>query len=130
MRLTTVLPARVRPADFDRTRTWLSFSRWSQVIGAIRGFDIRFGEKASWRIVATLFAGLALPLGGCGDDGVISRFMLKPDRIIVERRPDPVYDQLFPYYIELCATSQFRSKLKGEGGLAGQHRPFGLICRF
>ncbi len=45
--------------------------------------------------------------------------MLKPDRIIVERRPDPVYDQLFPYYVELCATSQFRSKLKGEGGVAG-----------
>jgi hypothetical protein len=58
-------------------------------------------------------------LGGCGEDGVISRFMLKPDRIIVERRPDPVYDQLFPYYVELCATSQFRSKLKGEGGVAG-----------
>jgi hypothetical protein len=49
----------------------------------------------------------------------MSRFMLKPDRIIVERRPDPVYDQLFPYYVELCATSQFRSKLKGEGGIAG-----------
>ena len=45
--------------------------------------------------------------------------MLKPDRIIVERRPDPVYDQLFPYYVELCATSQFRSKMKGEGGVAG-----------
>ena len=45
--------------------------------------------------------------------------MLKPDRIIVERRPDRVYDQLFPYYVELCATSQFRSKLKGEGGVAG-----------
>jgi hypothetical protein len=45
--------------------------------------------------------------------------MLKPDRIIVERLPDPIYDQLFPYYVELCATSQFRSKLKGEGGVAG-----------
>ena len=60
-----------------------------------------------------------LALGGCGEDGVISRFMLKPDRIIVERRPDPAYDQLFPYYVELCATSQFRSKSKGEGGVAG-----------
>jgi hypothetical protein len=49
----------------------------------------------------------------------MSRFMLKPDRIIVERRPDPAYDRLFPYYVELCATSQFRSKLKGEGGVAG-----------
>jgi hypothetical protein len=45
--------------------------------------------------------------------------MLKPDRIIVERRPDSVYEQFFPYYVELCATSQFRSKLKGEGGVAG-----------
>jgi len=68
---------------------------------------------------AVLFAGLTLLLGGCGDNGIISRFMLKSDRIIVERRPDPAYDQLFPYYVELCATSQFRSKLKGEGGLAG-----------
>jgi hypothetical protein len=58
-------------------------------------------------------------LSGCGDDGVMSRFLLKPDRIIIERRPDPAYDQLFPYYVELCATSQFRSKLKGEGGIAG-----------
>jgi hypothetical protein len=64
-------------------------------------------------------AGILALLSGCGDDGVIARFMLKPDRIIVERRPDPVYDQLFPYYVELCATSQFRSKLKGEGGVAG-----------
>ena len=37
----------------------------------------------------------------------------------LERRPDPAYDHLFPYYVELCATSQFRSKLKGEGGIAG-----------
>jgi hypothetical protein len=58
-------------------------------------------------------------LSGCGEDGVLSRFMLKPDHIIIERRPDPAYDQLFPYYVELCATSQFRSKLKGEGGIAG-----------
>ena len=64
-------------------------------------------------------AGIVLLLSGCGDNGVISRFMLKSDRVIVERRPDPVYDQLFPYYVELCATSQFRSKLKGEGGVAG-----------
>ena len=53
------------------------------------------------------------------EGGVISRFMLKRDRIIVERRPSPVYDVLFPYYVELCATSQFRSKLTGAGGIAG-----------
>ena len=80
-------------------------------------FGARLGGRAG--VFASLLAGLSLPLGGCGDDGVISRFMLKPDRIIVERRPDPVYDQFFSYYAELCATSQFRSKLKGEGGIAG-----------
>src|SRR6516162_8422473 len=74
---------------------------------------------ASWGTFSLVLAGMTLSLGGCGDEGVISRFMLKPDRLIVERRPDPVYDQLFQYYVELCATSQFRSKLKGEGGLAG-----------
>ena len=49
----------------------------------------------------------------------MSRFMLTPDRIIIERRPDPVYDQIFPYYVELCATSQFRSNEKGRGGVTG-----------
>ena len=58
-------------------------------------------------------------IGGCGQHGVMSRFMLTPDRIIIERRPDPVYDQLFPYYVELCATSQFRSSEKGRGGVTG-----------
>jgi hypothetical protein len=67
-------------------------------------------------VTAALFTSL---LSGCGDDGIIARFMLKPNHIIIERRPDPAYEKLFPYYVELCATSQFRPKLKGEGGLAG-----------
>ena len=89
------------------------------VIASASVVDDRLGGKASRGIVAAALAGIVLLLSGCGDNGVISRFMLKSDRIIVERRPDPVYDQLFPYYVELCATSQFRSKLKGEGGVAG-----------
>ena len=75
--------------------------------------------RASRGIFVVAVAGIMLLLSGCGDNGVIERFMLKPDRIIVERRPDSAYDYLFPYYVELCATSQFRSKLKGEGGVAG-----------
>jgi hypothetical protein len=67
-------------------------------------------------VIIAVFAGL---LSGCGDDGIIARFMLKPDHIIIERRPEPAYEKLFPYYVELCATSQFRPKLKGEGGVAG-----------
>src|SRR5215468_8799875 len=66
-----------------------------------------------------IVAGITCLLATSGENGVLPRFMLKPDRIIVERRPDPAYDKLFPYYVELCATSQFRSKRKGEGGIAG-----------
>ena len=71
-------------------------------------------------IIFVALVGLLVVLASLpGIDGVISRFMLKPDRIIVERRPDRVYDVFFPYYVELCATSQFRSKLTGPGGVAG-----------
>ena len=80
---------------------------------------MRRREGASRGIFVVAVAGIMLLLSGCGDNGVVERFMLKPDRIIVERRPDPAYDHFFPYYVELCATSQFRSKLKGEGGIAG-----------
>jgi hypothetical protein len=53
--------------------------------------------------VVVIFTALIFGLS----DTVIARFLLKPDRIIVERRPDPAYDKLFPYYVELCATSNF-----------------------
>ena len=92
---------------------------WSRVITVVARFRIRLGKKPSSGVFAVVLAGITLLLNGCGDDGIMSRFMLKPDHIIVERRPDPAYDQFFPYYVELCATSQFRSKLKGEGGVAG-----------
>jgi hypothetical protein len=76
-------------------------------------------SRRAIRNVLGLAAAALLVLSGCGDEGPVSRFMLKPDRIIVERRPDQAYERLFLYYVELCATSQFRSKLKGEGGIAG-----------
>jgi hypothetical protein len=71
------------------------------------------------KLLGAILAGFTSLVGGCGENGVMSRLMLKPDHIIIERRPDSAYDRLFPYYVELCATSQFRSKLKGEGGVAG-----------
>src|SRR5215472_12254979 len=71
------------------------------------------------RISAFMVVGLATLLAGCGDDGILARLLLKPGHIIVERRPDIAYEKLFPYYVELCAGSQFRAKLTGEGGLAG-----------
>lgn len=69
---------------------------------------------------SVLLAVLTLMLAGCGDDGgFVARFLLKTDQIIVEQRPDPVYDQLFPYYVELCTISQF-SRKEGRRG-----NPFG-----
>ena len=66
----------------------------------------------------SLIALVALFLGLEG--GVIGgRFMLKSDEIIVENQPHPAYEQLFPYYVELCALSQWRPKSGGTGGVAG-----------
>ena len=100
------------------------------------------GEGIIRRLFVVTLAVFAPLLGGCDEDGVISRFMLKPDRIIVERRPDPVYDQLFPYYVELCAMSQIRFKAtERTGGLPGhavmyikgackdEHAPFPQLRR-
>lgn len=66
-----------------------------------------------------LAVAVALVLGVGDDNVVVRRFMLKPDAVIVEQRPDPAYEQLFPYYVELCTTSQWNSKAKGSGGVAG-----------
>jgi hypothetical protein len=80
------------------------------------------GGTAVRRMLAFAAVGLAALLGGCVQDGLLEmpHFQLKPDDIIVERRPDMEYEKLFPYYVELCAASQFRSKLTGEeGGPAG-----------
>jgi hypothetical protein len=62
---------------------------------------------------------LGLFLGSGNWNPIAARFMLKPDDIIVERRPDPAYDQLFPYYVELCAISQWSSKTGRQGGVTG-----------
>src|SRR5215510_866314 len=86
-----------RPADFQR----IVLLCWSSVISVVGRVRIRLGKKPSSDIFAVVLAGMTLLLNGCGDNGIMSRFMLKPDRIIVEGRPDLVYDQLFPYYVEL-----------------------------
>ena len=85
--------------------------------------DLRIGGTAVRRVLAFATIGLVTLLGGCVHDGVmdLARFQLKPDDIIIERRPDAEYEKLFPYYVELCATSQFQSKLTGEGGGPAGH---------
>ena len=81
------------------------------------------GGTAVRRVLASATIGVAVLLGGCIQDGLMdmARFQLKPDDIIIERRPDAEYEKLFPYYVELCAASQFQSKLTGEGGGPAGH---------
>jgi hypothetical protein len=79
--------------------------------------DQRAGRTS--RLVTGALALLLTVLGGCGDDGIIGRLLLKPGHVIVERRPDAAYERLFQYYVELCAASQFRGKIAGTGGVAG-----------
>lgn len=48
-----------------------------------------------------------------------ARLTISPERIIAEQRPDEVYEALFPRYAEICATSQWRKRVGGQGN------PFG-----
>src|SRR5215469_1051600 len=83
----------------------------------------RFGRRLGVMLLSLILVCVAVAFvarfGGLGVDDLIARLLLKPGHIIVERRPDAAYERLFPYYVELCAGSQFRAKLAGEGGLAG-----------
>jgi hypothetical protein len=72
-------------------------------------------------LVQCVLAGFTGLTGGCVHETVIARLQLKPGAIVTERRPDTTYEKLFPYYVELCAASQFRSKLTGEGGGVAGH---------
>jgi hypothetical protein len=81
--------------------------------------DRRSARRGGRRALAFVATGFVVLVGGCGDDGILARLLLKPGHIIVEKRPDEAYERLFPYYVELCAGSQFRAKLTGFGGVAG-----------
>jgi hypothetical protein len=77
----------------------------------------KFGVRG--RVIATCI-GLSIPLSGCGDySTVLQRLLLKTADIIVEQRPDPAYDQLYPRYVEFCAVSQWRTLDRSRGN------PFG-----
>lgn len=41
------------------------------------------------------------------------------DEVVPTIRPEPVYDQLYPYYVEICAVSQIRAKFAEHGGSPG-----------
>src|SRR5215831_8887406 len=80
----------------------------------------RLGRRLGWTLFGACAAAvLAALVDSRGVDDLIARLLLKPGHSIVEQRPDAAYERLFPYYVELCAGSQFRAKLTGEGGIAG-----------
>jgi hypothetical protein len=49
----------------------------------------------------------------------VDRVIFAPAEGFAYHEPDPRYEALFPYYVELCAVSQFRSKQFGPGGIPG-----------
>lgn len=59
---------------------------------------------------------LALPifLSTCMD-----RLLFEPAEGFAHHEPDARYEALFPYYVELCASSQFRPLDRSEGGIPG-----------
>ncbi len=73
------------------------------------------GTGVRWAFAVAL-AGFSVLLGGCSENGLMARFQLVPEHIIVERRADAAYERLFPFYVELCAGSQYQSKLTGAAG--------------
>jgi len=62
-------------------------------------------------VVVFVIASVGFLMLGGGSAGV--------EDILSEQRPDPAYEHLFPYYVDLCVTSQYQSKTEGRGGSAG-----------
>lgn len=61
----------------------------------------------------SIFALLLALLTGCGD------WLFTPVDAFSLHEPEARYEALFPYYVELCAMSQFRSEDLGRGGSPG-----------
>lgn len=49
----------------------------------------------------------------------VERVLFAPTEAFSHHEPEARYEELFPYYVELCATSQFRSPELGSGGSPG-----------
>jgi len=65
------------------------------------------------RPTIVFLAALPVLLASCSD-----RVLLPPEKF-VHHEPDARYESLFPYYVELCATTQYRSEELGTGGSPG-----------
>ncbi len=118
---------------FRTSRPEALLARWQDVM-AEREREVRITRSASSRLAngsatrlrrrgvvtrmrqvfTVALVGFAALLGGCGEHSLLARFQLVPEHIIVECRADAAYEGLFPYYVELCAASQYQSKITGE----------------
>ena len=65
----------------------------------------------------TLVFTAALAAAGCIELG--ERLAPTHDIVVLTQRPDPIYEELFPTYAELCAVSQYRPKEGKIGGIPG-----------
>ena len=60
---------------------------------------------------------LAALLSGCA---AVSELLRDPqDQIVPSIRPDPLYEEIVPSYVELCAVSQYRPREGRVGGIPG-----------
>jgi hypothetical protein len=78
--------------------------------------------RRRWRAIlaVALVVGIAgVLLGWSPVAALAARLSIQTDDIIAEQRPDPIYEELFPRYVELCATSQWKKQVAGQGN------PFG-----
>jgi hypothetical protein len=91
------------------------------IVAIMKLSDTRVDRAPVGCLLVMAALGFAAFTGGCVQETVTPRLQLKPGDLIVERRPDTAYEKLFPYYVQLCAASQFRSKLSGEGGGIAGH---------
>ena len=74
-----------------------------------------FGDLAMGRLVVML--GLAVLLPGCAMLGELLRG--PEDMVALTIEPDPLYEELVDYYVELCAISQYRPLGAPLGGIPG-----------
>lgn len=66
------------------------------------------------KLVLAIVPLLPLLLSSCSD-----RLLFAPTEGFAQHEPDQRYEALYPYYVELCAVSQFRSEQMGTGGSPG-----------
>jgi hypothetical protein len=63
---------------------------------------------------------LAILLLACSGCGRLSDLLApEQDWIVPTVRPDPAYEEFFPYYAEICAVSQFRPLVGEPSGIPG-----------